>query len=404
MKEKENHDKAPAAGTTQHGAPRGRRRRNNRPPRTPWLIFIAIFLLLWIVQETIKAYTGMGLWKTLTHPVLISVELIGFVLSFIFGHEELRSYRRSDNFWNDARRIVSMLRQMLTRNTYIGLPVLLVVTLYLTSGLAQARVMGHGLAAASEYVGQIMYTPPPSPSQSPSPAAEVPVETGVPVSVPSPPAAPSNIPTLSEPDREYRLSDEKYSELYLLAGPYAVFDWKDPSSVSDMAALLVEDRCGQHRSNQFDISAPESLKGDVATASRLEETIRTTKALEEVIDIREQAWAQYPKYGLAKLLASNYQLFALAYLRGAGNPYTIEYYYGQSVFWCWESLTFDDILPSTQKNILHSIATRYHDLADLAANTLNTPSLPEEARLHFSKVQDYAQLLSNAFSEVQNFY
>lgn len=402
MEEKENNNKSPAADITEHGNPRSQRQHHS--PRTPWFIFFVIILILWIVQETIKVYTGLGLWKTLTHPVLISVEIVGFLLSFILGNEKLRNYQRSENFWSDVKRIASIIHQMLTRNTFLAFPVLLVVMLYLTSGLAEARAIGRGLAAFSEYIDEIIYTPPPAPSPTPSPVAVVPVETAAPPSEPPTPVAPFNSLTLSDPDREFRLSDEKYSKLYLLTGPYTVSDWEDPASVSDAVARLVENLCSQHQSNHFDESAPESLKGEVATASRLEEIMGTTEDLQEVIDIRERAWTLYPKYGLAKLLASNYQRFALSYLHGAGNPYTIEYYYGQSIFWCWDSLTFDELLPSTQKNILHSIATRYHDLADLAAKLLKNPALPEETRQYFKKVHYYAQSLSFAFSEVQNLY
>jgi len=122
----------------------------------------------------------------------------------------------------------------------------------------------------------------------------------------------------------------------------------------------------------------------------LKKKLSNSDDLDKIIDTRLEAWAQYPKYSLAKLLAANYQRYALEYQKIAGSYYTIEYYYGNSIFWLFDCLTFADVNDDRTKSILASIKMRYHDIAMIA---------PEG-----STEQLRAYILSESFKILENNY
>ncbi len=190
---------------------------------------------------------------------------------------------------------------------------------------------------------------------------------------------------LTDIDRYFQLSHEEKYKLYFET---ANLDWSDINDVSQAVTKFVESLRMEKKFNKFDINAPEHLKGEVACASDLEQNMANSDDLDTIINIRMDAFYKYPKYRLAQLLAANQQTYALEYEKISGNPETIEYYYGQSVFWLFECLKFSDVDEYTEKSIIASIKMRYRDISEAAPTG------------SWSKKR--AHILSEAFANIQN--
>ena len=75
----------------------------------------------------------------------------------------------------------------------------------------------------------------------------------------------------------------------------------------------------EQMTNTFDSKAPATLCKEIADVSELEKNLTNSEELEKIIDTRLDAWSQYQKYSLSKLLAANYQCYALEYQKINGN-------------------------------------------------------------------------------------
>ena len=195
---------------------------------------------------------------------------------------------------------------------------------------------------------------------------------------------------LTDPKRYYELCPEEYNEIYFLSGPFAITDWTDTVNVTQTLTEFIKSLQCQNMPNSFDANAPVALQGEVSYASQLEIQMINSDDLDRIIKIRINAWDQYPKHSLATLLASNQQRYALEYSKVDGHFETIEYYYAQSIFWAFESLTFSNTNGYTIKNTLSSIKMRYLDIASTA---------PDNSRSKY-----YATHLFEAFESLENSY
>lgn len=201
---------------------------------------------------------------------------------------------------------------------------------------------------------------------------------------------PEPAPFLLEPDRPYKLTDEETNTLFFTSGSYTITDWLSPAmieedeppaesvsydkitdrdspgKIAEMIKPFIEDLCSQRVPNLFNDFAPESVRGEISDASAWQEEMTSSETLDRIIAVRSEVWEDYPRLGIADLLANNMQRYAQEY-RKIGRYETVKYYQAQSIFWSFRSLAFSSD-SSRKKDILNYISMRYHDIADMAAN------------------------------------
>lgn len=193
---------------------------------------------------------------------------------------------------------------------------------------------------------------------------------------------------LVDPERYYKLTDAEENALFFLDGPYKIMNWTDTYAIVNQLYPFVEGLLAPQTENIFDRDAPEYIKDEIAAASDRETHMTNSDELDSIIDTRTEAWQNYPKHGIAYLLANNMQRYAHEYTVVDGAYETIKYYHAQSIFWTWRSLAFDYVTPHMVKDNLNYISVRYHDIADMAANG--------------SEEQKHALALCEAFKILKN--
>jgi len=202
------------------------------------------------------------------------------------------------------------------------------------------------------------------------------------------PPEPEPAPFLSDPERYYTLTEAEENELFFLDGPYKIENWTDPYAIAQQLYPFIEEKRALQIANIFDRDAPDTVKDEIAKVSEQEKDMTNSDQLDNIIEVRIEVWEDYPKRGIACLLANNMQRYACEYDSAGGAYETIKYYYAQSIFWTWKSLSFDYVTPYMLKSDLNYIKMRYHDIADKAANG--------------SEEQKRASALSEAFQILEN--
>lgn len=197
-------------------------------------------------------------------------------------------------------------------------------------------------------------------------------------------------PFLLETNRYYVLTGQEANDLFFLSGSYTITDWLSPAivkedeqadpvtyeitdwksygAIAEAIKPFIEDLCSQQVPNMFDEIAPGPICNDISDASDLQEEMTNSEELDQIISVRSEVWKDYPKFGIADLLANNMQCYAQKYLDIDGCYETVKYYQAQSIFWSLRSLTFSSADSSERKSILNYISMRYHDIADAAVD------------------------------------
>lgn len=170
---------------------------------------------------------------------------------------------------------------------------------------------------------------------------------------------------LEHPDTLWRLSGEKYDQVYFQTPEYLIENWSNQDEVTDTVVRLVGELRALAAPNVFDTQAPYTLEQEVFHANTSYDQMTSSIQLDETIDIHLRAW-EYPKYDIAKLLAYEYQKYALEYDKVDGPFETIEYYCGLSILWAHQAITFASATDDQVKTFLFYISYRYHDIADAA--------------------------------------
>lgn len=195
-------------------------------------------------------------------------------------------------------------------------------------------------------------------------------------------------PFLLDSERYYKLTEAEENKLFFLDGSNKITNWTDSYAIANQLYPFVEELLAPQTENIFDNEAPETVKNEIADASELEKEMTNSNQLDNIIEVRTEAWENYPKRGIANLLANNMQRYAQEYTAVGGAYEAIKYYHAQSIFWTWESLAFNYVTPYMLKDSLNYISMRYHDIADEAANG--------------SEEQIRASALSEAFKILEN--
>ncbi len=171
---------------------------------------------------------------------------------------------------------------------------------------------------------------------------------------------------LADKKRYMKLTPQEYNELYFLTGEHAVLDWSDSKEVERCVADAVKDCIYKQMPNVFDAKAPQDVRDAISQASEDEKVMKNSDDLDRIIEVRMLNWELYPKYSLASLLAGNMQRYAMEYVNANGSFKTIEYYYGQSIDWLFECLTYAGVSDYMLKSVYSSLEMRYNDISDAA--------------------------------------
>lgn len=166
---------------------------------------------------------------------------------------------------------------------------------------------------------------------------------------------------------EWALSEEEYNQIFFVTGEFAIQDWNNPVHIKDQLEAFVDSLQAEGLCNVFDnkeCGAPSYIQSEIVKASEEEEKIKSLSGQMEIIRIREEAFASYPKYSLAKLTAEGYHACAQAFTKHGGNVETIRCFTGQSILWRFQGMKFVDISNGILKINLNSACARYKELSD----------------------------------------
>lgn len=344
--------------------------------RLPLLVFLCMTLLF----EGLIAFYDFDLFALLRNWTTVSV--VGLAITILTGIYNLyktnqhASRRRSRRHRSDSRRtnedgapdaspyamawqFVKSFYRLCRSSPYICFLYVVLMFVLVPAAAAHYRPVGRGLDYMLTTVEQLRYQEAPSEDAPASESSEGPDiwEEPEPPSAEAPPAEKEPV-FLEEPDRFCPLSAEERQRLYFLSLP--------EEDLLDAVQELVASLRAQQAPNAFDGFAPPDVEAQVANADTDYSQMTSSAQLDEVINIQMTAWQEYPKYSLAWMLTNNFQEYANRYYAAGGYFETIEYYFGQSIFWAWTTLTYESASPYQVRQCLHYISLRYHDIADAA--------------------------------------
>ena len=118
----------------------------------------------------------------------------------------------------------------------------------------------------------------------------------------------------------------------------------------------------QAKTSEFDLYADQTLKGQVARASIQDANLYRSSEKDQVIHTRLNAYSQWEKETLARLLAEDFNDYALAYAQASGESYIIVSFYVLSLEWLYECMKYQSLPEEEQNDILNSIYYRYKDI------------------------------------------
>lgn len=200
--------------------------------------------------------------------------------------------------------------------------------------------------------------------------------------------------TDAEINTTMELSQKDHDLVFFNNQDYYVNDWTDSDEVEAVVLRLVEDYRAMKRENEFDKDvneggAPQPLRDAIAQASYDEITAQSFGEIKDNRDVREEAYALYPKKSLANLISNDSQKLAIILYKYGGAEEAIIYHFGQSILYDFECLQFSQNANGTVKDRLISIAQRYRDMV------YTCPDMAERVK---------AQALAEAFEKAAKQY
>lgn len=318
------------------------------------------------------AYRMAGNVLVLTGAGSALAEVIIAILSQVLQPDDTDEKPQKGDTW--GKRVAMGIRNFIRRiwqNAICVLVCTIGMWVLISTGLAAVhtggRVFGvigssiNDIVAASEESVKAQSDPAPSPSFGEVMETDSVTETD-PVIEPTPAPDPSFYVSLEDPDRDCSISHTLYQNLFYLDGDYAIEDWEDDAKIAEKVEEHVEALIGEARNDLFSADTDWEIQRDVDKARQNEETMQTSRDLDEVIAQRRLIFSNHPFGEMAKLIAENYNGYGLAYHRIGGRMNTREYYWCTSIYWFQQVLTFSSsagIVP----DILRRIGGRYKDLA-----------------------------------------
>lgn len=177
-----------------------------------------------------------------------------------------------------------------------------------------------------------------------------------------------NITVLDDELKEVvNLSTADREELFYLSGDYKINDWKNQKEINDTVLRRIRDEIRKERENIFDSTksdegAPQPVCDSTSQLSEMERTVETLEKKKYILEERGNIFSIYPKASLAKLIANDNQDIALIFYYGKGRKKTILYYYGQSIKYRHQTVSFKGMGDNGIKNRVNEIRKSYKDL------------------------------------------
>lgn len=168
-------------------------------------------------------------------------------------------------------------------------------------------------------------------------------------------------------NRKMNLSQEDYDNVYFVRGAYDISELESQDEINKVINRFVSDQKDKEKENVFDKSdkeggAPTEVQKVIADASKRENEAKSFEEIEDILGDREDAYLEYPKATLAKLISNNYEMMALVLMIHGGNVESINYYYGQSILKDFEYLEYGGISDANIKKRLMKISQKYEDM------------------------------------------
>lgn len=169
------------------------------------------------------------------------------------------------------------------------------------------------------------------------------------------------------------LSSADRNELFYLDGDYKISDWENTDEINKRVLQRIRDEIRKGRKNVFDSKevdggAPQPVCDRISKLSEKEKTVKTLEEKKSILEERDDIFIIYPKGSLCKLISNDYQDIALIFYFGAGNQDTILYYYGQSIKYRHQIISFKGLGNSGIKNRINELRNSYEDLEIIFAN------------------------------------
>lgn len=170
--------------------------------------------------------------------------------------------------------------------------------------------------------------------------------------------------TNEQKEEKIYLSVDVKNCIYFDESGFEIINWDDQDEINKIVEKKVKSLRMYGKKNEFDsdTGAPQSIKDEIAAASKKDKDVSSLTEKLQIISLRDNTYKQYPKFTLAQLIAEDYNACGLSIFYNGGQKVTAEYYFGDSIYWFMEMLKYKDISSETIKSILTSIAQRYDDI------------------------------------------
>lgn len=195
------------------------------------------------------------------------------------------------------------------------------------------------------------------------------------------------------------LSLADLNELFYLDGDYKINDWENQEEINKMVLKRVKDKIRKEKKNVFDSTkrdegAPPEICNRASQLSEMEKKIENLEQKKNILEERESIFNQYPKESLSRLIANDNQDIALIYYFGAGSKETVLYYYGQSIKYRHETISFKETGNIGIKRRVNELKESYNDLKIIFA----------KYKVDKIDISYYAEKLETAYQYVADQY
>lgn len=337
--------------------------KHNRLVKIYWLIiFILAFVLEKFELDFYEQLTGMFKWFLRIMLLPAGIELIkSYILS---KNGKLNLSGRQQGMIENAVCFIVVTFRNARRNGLLCCLIVVFIFLYLPTASAHFQLIGRAI----DLFGGMGYSQTDKPQEEPEKPQKDENKSEKKKEDESEIDKKEILETdfLADKKRYMELTPQEYNDLYFLTGEHAVLDWSDSKEVERCVADAVKDCIYKQMPNVFDAKAPQDVRDAISQASEDEKVMKNSDDLDRIIEVRMLNWELYPKYSLASLLAGNMQRYAMEYVNVNGSFKTIEYYYGQSVKWLFECLTYAGVSDYMLKSVYSSLEMRYNDISDAA--------------------------------------
>lgn len=174
--------------------------------------------------------------------------------------------------------------------------------------------------------------------------------------------------TADEKEQELFLSLYDYNAIFFQDNFHELSDQDSQEKFDEVVKEFVNYLLEKENENLFDKpeeagGAPENVRRDISEASEKEEQAHSFREVVKILEVRQSIYILYPKKSLANLISNGYHKLAYMLYVNQGNRNSMVYYYGQSILYDFEYLSFAGNDGKQIRERLLKIAQRYRDIA-----------------------------------------